>query len=219
MLASGFWRWNLNEYLKNEEHAVFDEMINKLVQFLASREDKRKFKVYPVNPEFTTSEGVSFETEIYNELFERIYNLKVDLLLTDPSGVQSQFSYVPTETQSHYTIRGLDEGVYKYSASTEINGLKEEVNGEFLVRELELENFNLTADFGLLRNLSNQSRGRFFTESQIDEIPGVFEERSFPGIIHTAESYLPIINLKLIFFLILILISAEWFSRKYQGSY
>jgi len=219
MLGTGFWRWNLNEYLHTEDHSAFDELISKLVQYLSSREDKRKFKVYPVNPEFTTSEGVDFETEIYDDLFERIYNLKVDLTITGPDGKKSQYSYVPTETQSQYTVRGLNEGIYKYTARVEINGSPETANGEFLVKELELENLNLTADFGLLRNLAHQSGGSFFEAGGIENISNTLNERSYPGIIHSSEAYLPLINLKFNFFVLLLLITFEWFNRKYQGSY
>jgi hypothetical protein len=219
MLATGFWRWNLNEFLKTEDHEAFNELFIKLVQYLSSREDKRKFKVYPTDTEFTMSEGVRFETEIYNELYERIYNNKVDLTLTNPAGSQTQYSYVPTESQSQYTVRGLDQGIYKYTARTEIGGTQESVSGEFLVRELELESLNLTADFTLLRNLSKNTGGVFLQEYEIEQLNNILIAKDFPGVIHSAEAYLPLINMKYLFFIALVLISLEWFTRKYLGSY
>lgn len=219
MLATGFWRWNLNEFLKNEDHESFNELFIKLVQYLSSREDKRKFKVYPTNTEFNLSEGVRFETEIYNELYERIYNLKVDLTLTDSKGAQKQFSYIPTETQSQYLVRGLDQGVYRFMAETDLNGTREVSSGEFLVRELELESLNLTADFTLLRNLASNTGGKFITENRIGELSEELSSGDYKGVIHSAETYLPIINMKYLFFVVLLLISMEWFTRKFLGSY
>jgi hypothetical protein len=37
--------------------------------------------------------------------------------------------------------------------------------------------------------------------------------------IHTEETFNPLINLKLVFFLLLFVISLEWFLRKFAGSY
>ena len=39
------------------------------------------------------------------------------------------------------------------------------------------------------------------------------------SVIHTEETFNPLINLKLVFFLLLTLISLEWFLRKYFGAY
>ena len=40
-----------------------------------------------------------------------------------------------------------------------------------------------------------------------------------PEIIHSEESFMPIINKPLVFVLLILLISTEWFIRKYSGHY
>ena len=44
LLGEGLWRWRLFEYSKNEDTKFFDELILKSVQFLSSKEDRRKFE-------------------------------------------------------------------------------------------------------------------------------------------------------------------------------
>ena len=39
------------------------------------------------------------------------------------------------------------------------------------------------------------------------------------GKIYTSELFLPLINLKWLFFVLLALVAAEWGIRKYMGSY
>jgi hypothetical protein len=219
LLGEGSWRWRLHEYSVKEQNILFNEFYSKLVQYLSSKEDKRKFKVYPVNSEVSRNESVQFETEHYNDLYERIYGIKVDLVITDEEENSLGFTYVPNEGTSIYRVSNLEQGVYRYKATSSINGIIEEVTGEFVVRDTQIENVNLTADHSLLRNLADRTAGKFFLANQMDEIETELYQRNYPGILHSNEAYLPLINLKALFFVFLLLISVEWFMRKYHGSY
>ena len=219
ILGSGLWRWKLTAYAQNDDHELFNELISKLVQFLSSKDDKRKFKLYPVKNEFTTNEPVIFESEVYNDLYERIYGNKIDLQLEAENGNRSNYTYIPTEGNTRYAINGLTEGIYTYTGSTAIEGETFTVNGEFLVKEIQLEELNLTADYDLLRKLSQKSGGSFFTVDQMEALKAKLGSEKGQGVIHSDIKYLPFINLQWIFFLILLLVSGEWFIRKYNGSY
>ena len=43
--VEGLWKWRLYEFLKTNNHQLFDELINKSVQFLSVKEDKRPFRL------------------------------------------------------------------------------------------------------------------------------------------------------------------------------
>ncbi len=219
LMGQGIWKWKLTDYANNGNNNRFNELITKLVQYLSTRDDKRKFRVYPVKNEFLNNESIVFETEIYNDLFENVYGINVDLSLKDADNKGYSYNYVTSENNSQYVINGLPEGVYRYQASTIINGKKESVSGEVLIKELQLESINLTADFTLLRKLSNETGGKFYTESDIAALKNKMGNLQAQGVIHSNETDLPFINLKWIFVLLLLLISAEWFIRKYNGSY
>ena len=219
ILGSGLWRWKLTDYAQNGDNVLFNELISKLVQFLSSKEDKRKFKLYPLKNEFIINDPVVFESEVYNDLYERIYGTKIDLQLEDDKGNRSGYTYIPAEGNTQYAINGLKEGVYKYRGSTVIEGETLVAEGEFLVKEIQLEELNLTADFDLLRRLSKKSGGEFFPVDQMDKLQAALSSEKGQGIIHSDVKYLPFINLQWLFFLILLLISIEWFIRKYSGSY
>lgn len=219
ILGDGLWKWGLTSYVANESHAPFNELITKVVQFLSSKEDKRKFRLYPVKDEFTTNERVIFETEVYNDLYERVYGNKVDLELTDENGSTSQYNFITNENNTRYSITNLPEGVYRYRAQTELNNKETSVSGEFVVKDLEIETINLTADFNLLKKLSEKTGGNFVTSTNLNSSLDRLTQKEAQGIIRSSEQYLPFINLKWIFFLLLALVSFEWFIRKYSGSY
>ena len=120
---------------------------------------------------------------------------------------------------SLYFRGGLGEGVYRYRATTEVKGKTEEVKGEFLLAEQNQESQNLTADFGLLRNLAENTGGKFYTLANANQLTTDLSSSELKSLIHSEESFHPLINLKAVFFLLLLLISTEWFLRKYSGSY
>jgi hypothetical protein len=93
------------------------------------------------------------------------------------------------------------------------------VKGVFTVESLQLEMANITADYQLLENISQQSGGEFYPLAQADKLQQRFTRKEAQGIIHSSESYLPLIENKLLLFILLALISMEWFIRKFSGSY
>lgn len=219
ILGEGIWRWRMDEYAETQKTDAFDEVFSKLIQYLSTKDDKRKFRCFPIQNEFTASEPVVFESQVYNELFEQIYGNKVDITLTNEAGGNLQYSYVTSPGSTRYRIGGLPEGVYKYRATTTLNEVSEVVSGEFLISEQNIEAQNLTADFNLLRRWADNTGGKFYTVENLSSLSSDLSQNEAKSIIHSEESFNPLINLKLVFFFLLALISAEWFTRKYMGGY
>lgn len=219
VLGEGFWRWRIDEFANTQKTEAFDEVFSKLIQYLSTKEDKRKFKCFPIQNEFTTSEPVVFESQVYNELFEQVYGNKIEISLTNESGGKSEYSYITSPGNTRYRIGGLQEGVYTYRATTVLNGTTDVVGGEFLITAQNVESQNLTADFGLLRKWSANTGGKFYKASELPLLSRDLTQLEVKSLIHSEESFNPLINLKLVFFFLLTLISLEWFTRKYMGGY
>lgn len=219
MLADGFWRWQLEEYSKTENTEAFDEIFGKLIQYLSTTDVKSKFRSYPVEQQFSDTETVVFESQVYNDIYEPVFGNTITLELTDELGKKYSYKYVISPGNARYEIGGLKEGVYRYRSTTEVNGKKEEVRGQFLVIAQQAELQNLTADFGLLRKLSSSTGGTFYQSTGLEELKRDLAQKEATGVIHSDEKYDSLLNLKGVFFLLLILAAAEWFLRKYFGGY
>lgn len=219
LLGEGIWKWRLNEFAETEKSDAFDEVFSKLIQYLSTADDKRRFRAFPIQNEFTDSEPVTFESQLYNDIFEPIYGNTVQIELRDESGKATQYSYTTSPSSSRYRIGGLKEGIYRYTASTQLATGKEQVSGEFLVTAQNIESQNLTADFGLLRKLATESGGKFYTESNSSNLNTDLTTLQAKSLIHSEDSFHPMINLKAVFFLLMFLLSLEWFTRKFFGSY
>jgi hypothetical protein len=219
MIGEGIWRWRLNEFDRTENTTTFDEVFGKLIQFLSTTDDKRKFRSYPIQQEFSDNEAVVFESQVYNDIFEPVYGNAIDIELTDENGGKKNYNYVTSPGNTRYQIGGLKEGVYRFRSRTNINGKNEEVRGEFAVVERQSELQNLTADFDLLRKLSSATGGKFYDANNVDALTEHLQKTEAKSLIHSEESYDSIINLKWVFFVLLIIMSGEWALRKFYGSY
>ncbi|WP_448519744.1 vWA domain-containing protein [Rhodoflexus sp.] len=220
MLGEGLWQWRLQEFARSGEQATFDEMIGKMTQYLTARQDKRKFRVNTVVNEYFTGETVEFETEVYNDIYEKIYGQTVQLEIIPEKGSKNTFSYVNSSEGFRYKVSGLQQGVYNFRASTVLNnGKTETAEGRFAVKEIQAEALNTRADFNLLRQLARQSGGEFYPFEAAEQLVDKLSTLEATAVIHTSEENREIILLKWLCFLLLLMAAGEWLVRKYRGSY
>lgn len=219
LTAEGIWQWRLEEFALENSHESFDDLISKTAQFLSTKDDKRKLRVYPINNEFYDYEKVVFESEIYNDLYERIYDQKINLTLTDTEGKTRTYNFTSAEGNTRFEISGLPKGIYNYNATAQIRGKNEQSTGQFSIKSLQLEALTMTADHNLLKQLAQKTNGKFYLPSQLETLKKDVLNNRKPNLLHSSEEISEMINLKWIFFLLLILLTAEWGIRKYQGSY
>src|SRR5688572_5434745 len=199
MLGEGLWRWKLNEFDRTENTAAFDEVFGKLIQYLSTTEDKRRFRSYPIQQEFSDTEAVVFESQAYNSIYEPVYGNTVALELTDEQGKKLTYSYTTSIGNNRYQIGGLKEGVYKYKAKTTLDQKPEEVRGEFAVVKRQAELLNLTADFDLLKGLAKNTGGKFYPLSQAENLKTELQKTEAKTVIHSEETYDTVINLRWVF--------------------
>ncbi|MEQ8415222.1 MAG: hypothetical protein RIB71_12180 [Imperialibacter sp.] len=218
-LGEGLWQWRMQEYSRTDNYVAFDNLVLKTVQYLSSKEDKRKFRVYTTKTEFFDNEQIIFQTETYNDVFEPIYGTEVELKLTYTDGSVTNYNYTTAPGNTRFRLNGLKDGIYKFEASAIVNGNRELASGQFTIRKLDLENLQLTANFNVLRELSASTGGKFYAANQVNAMIADLTALQPKGRIYSSENYLPIIHLWWIFTILLVLLSAEWFTRKYSGSY
>jgi hypothetical protein len=217
MVGDGLWTWRLEN--RKKEGKEFDELFSKLIQYLAAKEDNRKFRFYSLQNEWDESDAPVFESEAYNDILERIYNYEITIELRNEADSLWQFSYAPSPNATRYRIPNLPAGLYRYRAQATLQGNPETDRGEFIVQKREIELNNLTANYALMRSIASRHEGRMFTESSLDEIASISEGLKASQRIYTKESYMSANRLYWIFLLLVLLASVEWFLRKYYGGY
>ncbi|MCF0063573.1 VWA domain-containing protein [Dyadobacter chenwenxiniae] len=219
LAGEGIWQWRQEEFAQTNKQEVVDNLFQKLIQVLSVREDKRKFRVYPVRSEFEAGEQVVFQTEIYNDIYEPIFGQEVKLDVTNEKGVTKQFTYTHSKENPRFNVSGLADGVYRFAASTSLRSGQEKVNGQFVISNADLELNNTTADFGMMRELASRSGGTFTTPAAFADFISKLKENRPADRLDSSEEMVEIIYMKWLFFLLVLLLGAEWGLRKYHGGY
>jgi len=219
MVADGIWQWRLTEAAATEKPAVFDNLMVSTMQLLTAQQNRKRLNVYPVQDEYLVSDDIRFEGEVYNTVFEKIHGQEITLRIRDEKNKTRSFSFINGEGFSGLNIGNLPGGVYSYTASTVLDGKTEQDKGEFVVQDLQLEALNSLADHDLLHQLGQKTGSRLYYPDQTTSLQEAILKANYKNIIYENEKLEDLINLKWLFFAILFLVSAEWFLRKYYGSY
>jgi hypothetical protein len=89
---------------------------------------------------------------------------------------------------------------------------------DFIITAQQLELKQSVANHQLLYMMATQNGGRMVFPDQIGSIPSLIKaNETVKTIAYEDRSYEELINLKFIFFLLLLLLSGEWFMRKRDG--
>lgn len=218
--GEGIYKWRIFNYLQQQHFDQVDELLGKTLQYLSVKRDKRRFRATASKTLYDENEHVFIDAELYNESYELINEPDATVTLSDQDG--KQFPFTMSKTSSAYTLDAgiLPTGSYRYTASVSVDGNKLTSNGRFSIKPIQLELFETTADYGLLRLMSERTGGEQRTldglNTLAERISG--DDAVRPTLYSTLKTR-AVINLKWIFFALIGLLIIEWFIRRYKGAY
>lgn len=218
LCGEGIWRWRMNEYLQNKNFNATDELINKCVQYITVKSDKRKFKVHAQKNVFNANEQILLDAELYNESYELVNDVDASCVVKGDNGKEYNFTF--DKTMNAYTLTAgiLPVGNYFVNAKTNYKGNANTASCSFAVRAVIIETLNTQANHQLLNTLANQSGGKMYYPNSMEKIADDLEkDKKIKTILFETFNTKPLIDLKWLFFLALTLLSIEWFIRKFNG--
>ncbi|MDQ3142192.1 MAG: hypothetical protein M3Q56_08095 [Bacteroidota bacterium] len=218
--GEGLWKWKITDYLQSNSFINFQEILQKTTQYISSKEDKRKFRVNLSKRIFQQNDAILFNAELYNDNFEKINSPDANLSIIDQSNTKYDYTFGKKDSYYELNAGSLPAGEYRYTAQTKWNGIPYKVEGRFGIQESNSELDYLVADHNLLRSISQKSEGIAIHKNEFQKLSDYLnaDSQSKPVLFQSLEIK-ALIDLKWIFFLILLLLSTEWFLRRYWGSY
>lgn len=217
LCGEGFWKWRLYDMpLSNQ--VTSSNILNSSVQYLTSKKDQNKLRVSGKKV-FDENEEITFDAELYNESYQLVNTPELNMLITNAAGKDYRFSF--TKTVEAYSLNAgvLPAGVYKYTASCFMGTSERKVSGQFIVKPLQAEFMQTTANHQLLHQLSDESGGKLFYLNQLEGIQQAIKQNPLiKPVIYQNNELKSWIDLKWLFALIMLFIGLEWFVRKWNGS-
>lgn len=216
--GEGIWKWRLSEFATEGSTSAVDELLNQSVQYLTSKSDRTRFKVYATKDAFYESKDVSLNGELFNDAFELTNTPDVKVEVKGKSG--KTYSYILTRQGQRYQLNAgaLPPDEYTFHAETKLGNQTLTSEGQFVVKYFDIEMRQSIADHKLLYALSKESGGQMLLPSQTNQLAGLIRKNEdIKTVVYSDDAYHDLIDEKWVFLLILILLGAEWFLRKREG--
>jgi len=219
VLGEGLWCWRLYDYKQHNNINIFSEIISNTVQYLSLKETKNQF-IVKSEKIFTENQSVFFEAQLYNKSYQLVNSPDVFLDIYDKDGKKYTFIFNKTDKSYLLDAGAFQVGTYDYTAYCKLGEKKISQKGSFSILPIKIEAENTIANFNLLYKLSKKTKGEMFFPNQFGELINSLKNKSsIHSVYYYNKNLFDLINLKWIFFLILTLLSVEWFLRKFFGSY
>ncbi|HPR31441.1 MAG TPA: hypothetical protein PLK12_05070 [Prolixibacteraceae bacterium] len=219
IMGEGLWRWKLYEYQNFENQNVFDNLMVNFFTYLCLREERESFTIKYEKLAIET-QPYRIKAQLFDELFEPVVGPEIRLHLIDSSNAELNYLFDSDPTGYHLNMGYLKPGFYRFKATTQLGEEDLTSEGSFTIQEVNIEQENLRANHALLKKLSSLTGGSFYYPTEADKLINRLEsDRTIEIKEHEEKSRVEIIDWKIVAAILMVLLSLEWFLRKFWGSY
>jgi hypothetical protein len=219
ILGEGLWRWRLNDFQANGTHEAFNEFIQKIIQYLSLKQNEDNFNVY-YPALFQETDQIELTAELYNDSYELTNTPDVSITIKNDS--LHEFNYQFDRINDYYRLNAgnMIPGDYTFEAVTQLGNQHFIEKGNFSIVKNDIEIQNTSADFGVLYHISAETGGQFYNYDNYGTLlDAIGQNKQITVQQHQQTIQNEWINLKLLFFILVVLLGIEWFFRKYWGIY
>src|SRR3546814_5602044 len=158
----------MNDVRLNGNHDAVDGLITQTVQYLATREDTRRFRLNMPKSIFSENEEVTFTAELYNESYEAVTSPDVRLEIKNEKGQTYPYILSKGNDRYHLTAGILPPGEYTYTATVQLGTEKSTASGNFVITPQHAEDLETTANHQLLYSMAESSDGHMLYPGQMN---------------------------------------------------
>ncbi len=218
ILGEGLWRWRIHNFILSKNFDAFDTFLQKTTQYLIANSKQKPFQVF-AQDEYNRFDPIELRAECLNASMELVNSEEIPLTLTNESGEQFQYLFSKSNQGYVLDLGILPEGIYRYSSTANCQEKNLTESGTFVVTGIDLENRNTKANHRLLFQLSELNGGRVIYPRQTELLPEIVESMNLKRRMDYETKLTELGTLPIVMLLIILLLSLEWFLRKYYGTY
>jgi len=219
LAGEGIWKWKLYNYQSEGNHFQFNDLIKRVAKYLLTGVYKDRFNLQ-YQSAYNETDLVLIEAQVLNKAFENISDAEVSLELTDEQG--NNYPYQFSRQNDHYQLDlgYLQSGIYQFKATAQTADTLLKENGQFVVESWNMEAAQSGANIKLMNEIASVSKGKTYLISNPDPLIQQLKENQNTAIRYQyIQKIVNLIDFKWLLILLISLLSAEWFMRKYFGGY
>ncbi len=217
IFGEGFWKWRLYDQGLSEQKTT-TTLVGNMVQLLTSKKDKNRFRVQ-VKKEMDEGEKIGITAELYTESFQLTNQAEATITIKNNAGKSYPFTFSRSGETYSLDAGTLPAGNYTYVATAKLGSTTLSAKGEFIIKPLQVEFAQTTANHQLLNELAHQSGGELYYLSNMKNMADAIKKNDkIKPVIYEHRQTKSWIEWKWVFALILLFMSVEWFIRKWNGT-
>lgn len=216
LLGENSWKWRLQDHLNNQSFEKYDLFMDKIIQYLASNNTKKSLVV---NHErfYNSGDALEITAQYFNKNYEFDEKARITIAVTNSKTKQTKnFDLLKGNNVYKVNLDGLKAGSYEFVVK-ELNS-KATYSSSFEILDFDIEKQFVNPDKEKLTQLATQTNGQVFYPNQADAlIKTLLQDQEYKLIQKNIVTKTPLIDWWWLLVLIAVLLTAEWFIRKYNG--
>ena len=215
LFGEGLWKWRSKSYMNAQDFKYFDALLGKTVQYLSSNSKRERLVV------FSDTEYLLGAAELKAQYFNKNYVIDSNEIIFCKLKNNSTNEIIETEflyKKNEYSLdlKHLNSGVYNYTIKTNTDNLT--VDGEFEIVDFNIESQFINPNVTKLSHLATNSKTNLYFVSNYSKlIEDLKNNDKYKITQKESAKIIPLINWEYLLWLLIIVLSIEWFLRKYKG--
>ncbi|MWB93952.1 hypothetical protein GON26_06230 [Flavobacterium sp. GA093] len=216
LLGENSWKWRLQSHIDNQSFEKYDVFVDKIIQYLASTTSKKSL-VVEHESFYNSGEAIAINAQYFNKNYEFDEKARLTITVTNTETKQTKnYDLLKGNNSFSANLDGLVAGKYNFSVK-ELN-TNTVYSNHFEILDFDIEKQFVNPDVQKLQQLALQTNGKAFFENQADDlIQQLLENKEYKSIEKNISTKTPLIDWVWLLVLIAILLTTEWFVRKYNG--
>lgn len=216
LLGENSWKWRLQSHIDNQSFEKYDVFVDKIIQYLAST-TSRKSLVVTHESFYNSGEAIEINAQYFNKNYEFDEKARLTITVTNAETKQTKnYDLLKGNNSFSVNLDGLSTGKYNFIVK-ELN-TNTSYSSHFEILDFDIEKQFVNPDVVKLKQLALQTNGKAFFENQADDlIQQLLENKEYKSIEKNVSTKTPLIDWVWLLILITVLLTTEWFVRKYNG--
>jgi len=216
LLGEHTWKWRAQSHLNTKSFQEFDNFIGKLVQFLATNQQRRRVNV---NYEsfYNGNNDIIVTAQFFNKNYEFDNKASLEIVLKNKSTDASTIlPFAIKQNNYQVDLSGLSPAEYNFTVRA--NNGEASQSGSLTILDYNVEQQFLNANIASLQNIANSSQGKSYLIENASLLASeLINDPRFATIQKSSKKVVPLIDFKYLLALIALSLATEWFIRKFNG--
>ena len=216
LFGENSWKWRMLTHVENQSFEKFDTFFNKLIQYLSSAKRSSQLDITYKKFLYANSKAL-IDAQFFDATyaFDPTATLQLSLTNTLTNKIQ-KLPFALKKNSYQIVLTNLEPGDYNFKVTVNNHNILK--SGKFTVSEYAVEQQFTAANTKHLKSIANASQGALY---HINDTPKLITEllsdKRYTTIQKSTEKIVSLIEWKWLLGFVILILSLEWFIRKYNG--